>query len=119
VLDRLWPEQMPGPLISSFAPECLRIAREIAPERARGYLAGRLPLRWRTLMARDDCTTLHLDQRWVGARQRAAVVAAGVPLVLYTINDRERARRHLDNGVTAVITDDVDRMLGAGEPGPA
>lgn len=119
VLDRLWPEQMPGPLISSFAPECLRIAREIAPERARAYLAGRLPLRWRTLMARDDCTTLHLDQRWVGARQRTAVVAAGVPLVLYTVNDRERARQHLDHGVTAVITDHLDRVLGAGEPGPS
>lgn len=118
VLERLWPDHMPGPLVSSFAPECLRVAREMAPQRARGYLAGRLPRRWRTLMARDDCTTLHLDQRWLGVSQRTAVVAAGVPLVLYTINDRELARRHLESGVASVITDHVDRVLAMGAADP-
>ena len=58
----------------------------------RGYLAERLPRNWRDLMARYDCVTLHLNQRWLGARQRTAVTAAGVPLVLYTVNDGERAR---------------------------
>jgi glycerophosphoryl diester phosphodiesterase len=115
VLLRLWPKDLPAPLVSSFAPACLRAARELAPELPRGYLAGRLPRHWPELMARYDCRTLHLDQRWLGARQRAAVVAARTPLVLYTVNDAARARRHLEGGVTAVITDHVDRILAAAD----
>jgi len=112
-LLRLWPKNLPVPLISSFAPDCLRVAREMAPELPRGYLADRLPRNWRDLMSRYDCTTLHLNRRWLGARQRAAVTAAGVPLVLYTENDGARARRHLESGVTSVITDHVDVVLAA------
>jgi glycerophosphoryl diester phosphodiesterase len=115
-LLRQWPKSLPAPVVSSFAPECLRVARELAPALPRGYLAGRLPRHWQAMMARYGCTTLHLDQRWLGIRQRSAVVAAGVPLVLYTVNDGERARRHLETGVTAVITDHIGRILGSVGP---
>ena len=112
-LLRLWPQDLPVPLISSFAPECLRVAREMAPELPRGYLADRLPRNWPDLMARHDCVSLHLNRRWLSVRQRTAVTAAGVPLVLYTENDGARARRHLESGVTSVITDYIDRVLAA------
>jgi glycerophosphoryl diester phosphodiesterase len=112
-LRRGWPQHMPVPVVSSFAPECLRVARELAPEFPRGYLASRLPRRWQALLAEYGCATLHLDQRWLGSPQRAAVTAAGVPLVLYTVNDGERARQHLARGVTSVITDHLELVLGA------
>jgi glycerophosphoryl diester phosphodiesterase len=112
-LDRLWPQGLPAPLISSFAPEALRVAHALAPDLPRGHLAGRLPRSWRALMARDDCTTLHLDHRRLSERQCGAIVAAGVPLLLYTVNDGEQARRLLAKGVTAVFTDHVDRVLAA------
>ena len=35
-----WPATLPAPLISSFVPACLGVAREIAPAVPRGYLAG-------------------------------------------------------------------------------
>ena len=110
-LLELWPRTMPAPLVSSFAPVCLRVARELAPGMARGYLAGTLPRRWRELMAEYACVTLHLNHRRVVPGQRATVLAAGVPLVLYTVNDGMRARQHLDAGVAAVITDHVDRIV--------
>jgi glycerophosphoryl diester phosphodiesterase len=112
-LRRGWPQHMPVPVVSSFAPECLRVARELAPEFPRGYLASRLPRRWQALLAEYGCATLHLDQRWLGSPQRAAVAAADVPLVLYTVNDGERARQHLTRGVTSVITDHIDRVVAA------
>ena len=90
-----WPATLPVPLISSFVPACLGVAREIAPAVPRGYLAGRLPRRWQAQLATYGCSTLHLDQRRLGARQRAAVVAAGVPLLLYTVNDPCAARAQL------------------------
>jgi glycerophosphoryl diester phosphodiesterase len=112
-LRRGWPQDMPMPVVSSFAPECLRVAREVAPEFPRGYLASRLPRRWQALLAEYGCATLHLDRRWLGGPQRAAVTAAGVAVVLYTVNDGERARQHLALGITSVITDHIDRVLAA------
>ena len=107
----VWPRHMPAPLVSSFAPACLRVARDMAPAVPRGYLAGTLPRRWRELMAEYECAAMHLNQRRIGAWQRATILAAGVPVVLYTINDGLCARRQLAAGVTAVITDHVDWVL--------
>ena len=111
----LWPRGMPAPLVSSFAPACLRVARAMAPELPRGYLAGTLPSRWRELMAEYGCTSIHLNHRRIVPWQRATVVAAGIPVVLYTVNDGLRARRQLETGVKAVITDRVDRVLSCVE----
>jgi glycerophosphoryl diester phosphodiesterase len=108
-----WPERRPVPLISSFAPACLALARAIAPELPRGYLAGGLPRRWQEQLATYGCSTLNLDHRRLGARQRAAVVAAGMPLLLYTVNDPLAARAQLSNGISAVFTDRVAEVLAA------
>jgi len=110
-LREVWPRQMPAPLVSSFAPACLRVARDLAPELPRGYLAGTLPRRWRELLAEYDCAAIHLNHRRIVAWQRATILAAGIPVVLYTVNDGLRARRQLEAGVAAVITDQVDRVL--------
>jgi glycerophosphoryl diester phosphodiesterase len=118
-LLRLWPGAMPAPLVSSFATPCLAVSREIAPEVPRGYLAHPLPRRWREELERYGCATLHLNHRWIGARRRAAIIASGVPLVLFTINGAARARQHLESGVAAVITDHVDRIAMAVRSDPA
>ena len=108
-----WPEDRPAPLISSFAPVCLAVARDLAPAVPRGYLAGSLPARWREQLDAYGCSTLHLNDRRTSARQRAAVLAAGVPLLLYTVNDPGRARELLGTGVKALFTDRVGEMLAA------
>ena len=61
-LRRLWPGDRPAPLISSFEPACLGVARDLAPEMPRGYLAGSLPRRWRQELAAYGCRTLHLER---------------------------------------------------------
>jgi glycerophosphoryl diester phosphodiesterase len=115
----VWPRDRPAPLVSSFSRACLAVARDLAPELPRGYLAGTLPRRWRELMAEYACTTMHLNHRRIVPGQRAALLAAGVPVVLYTVNDGLRARRHLEAGVAAVITDHVDQVLPCLEREPA
>jgi glycerophosphoryl diester phosphodiesterase len=112
-LRRCWPGALPAPLISSFEPVCLAIARDLAPEVPRGYLAIALPRRWREALETYRCSTLHLSARRLGPLQRAAVVAAGVPLLLYTVNAPNRARRLLAAGVAAVFTDRVGEVLAA------
>jgi glycerophosphoryl diester phosphodiesterase len=115
VLDR-WPRDLPAPLISSFARECLRVAQEIAPGLPRGYLAGGLPRNWEKLLAGYGCVALHLEERRLAPWQRATILRAGIPLVLYTINHGRRARQHLEAGVAAIITDHVDRVIAALKP---
>jgi glycerophosphoryl diester phosphodiesterase len=110
-LCEVWPREMAAPLVSSFAPACLRVARELAPEMPRGYLAGTLPRRWRELLAEYGCVAMHLNHRRIAPWQRTTILAAGIPLVLYTVNDGPRARRQLEAGVAAVITDHIDRVL--------
>ncbi len=112
-LRRHWPGGLPTPLISSFEPVCLAVALDLAPECWRGYLAGGLPVHWRARLARYGCRTLHLNAGRLSARQQAAVLAAGVPLLLYTVNDPARARELLAAGVAAVFTDRVAEVLAA------
>jgi glycerophosphoryl diester phosphodiesterase len=108
-----WPEDRPAPLISSFAPVCLAVARDLAPAMPRGYLAGCLPALWQEQLETYGCSTLHLNDRRTSERQRAAVLTAGVPLVLYTVNDPRRARELLERGVAALFTDRVGEVLAA------
>jgi glycerophosphoryl diester phosphodiesterase len=112
-LQAHWPATRPLPLISSFAPACLAVARELAPAIPRGWLADTLPRRWQELLAGEGCSTLNLNQRKLDPRQRAAVVAASVPLLLYTVNEPQQARALLADGVAAVFTDRVEEVLAA------
>lgn len=103
-------------LISSFNRECLAVVQDRAPEWPRGYLTGGLPLNWRSALLRYGCTTLHADHRRMRRGQIAIVAAAGVPVLLYTVNRAERARRLLTAGATAVFTDAVGDVLAAADP---
>jgi glycerophosphoryl diester phosphodiesterase len=117
-LRRGWPDALPAPLISSFEPACLAIAGDLAPEVPRGYLAVALPRRWREALEAYRCSTLHLSARRLTPGQRAAVLAAGVPLLLYTVNEPRRARRLLEAGVAAIFTDRVGEVLSAVNSAP-
>lgn len=103
-------------LISSFNRECLAVVQDRAPEWPRGYLTGGLPLNWRSALLRYGCSTLHADHRRMRRGQIAIVAAAGVPVLLYTVNRAERARRLLTAGATAVFTDAVGDVLAAADP---
>jgi glycerophosphoryl diester phosphodiesterase len=98
-------------LISSFAHACLAVARERAPDLPRGYLCPRLPRDWAAELEHYGCMTLHTDHRRIRGAQLAELRAAGVPVLLYTVNDPRRVRKLLELGVTAVFTDRVGEAL--------
>jgi glycerophosphoryl diester phosphodiesterase len=83
----------------------------VAPGIPRGLLAGRLPADWQGALGALSCATLHLDHRRAGAAMVRALAAAGVPVLLYTVNDPARARDLLAAGAAAVITDVPDLLL--------
>jgi glycerophosphoryl diester phosphodiesterase len=109
--ERLWPEDRPAPLVSSFDVECLKAARRTAPALPRGFLWLELPRTWRARMAALECRTVHLWDRHITPRHAAAVKAAGYPLAVYSVDDPARARELLSWGVDAVFTDRPGALL--------
>jgi glycerophosphoryl diester phosphodiesterase len=111
VLEANWTADLSPLLISSFAHACLAVARERAPDVPRGYLCSRLPRDWAAELEHYGCVTLHTDHRRIRGAQLAELRAAGVPVLLYTVNDPRRVRKLLELGVTAVFTDRIGEAL--------
>ena len=104
-LRRHWPGGRPWPLLSSFAVASLEEIRLRAPEMPRGLLIGRPTRRGQGMLDRLDCVTLHCDARRVTKGLVASLAATGRPVLCYTVNDAQRARRLLQMGVASIITD--------------
>jgi glycerophosphoryl diester phosphodiesterase len=115
LVTRLWPPQLPPPLVSSFVREAVAAARDRAPAIARGLLVRTVAGNWRRRVESLGCTTVNTDHR----RLRPAVVAeirrAGYAVLAYTVNDPARARELFDWGVTSVFSD-VPHMILAAMP---
>ena len=98
------------PLLSSFAPDALLAAREVAPNLPLGWLVDDLPPDWRETVVRLDCVALHTDHRHLTARQAQQIKRAGVWLFCYTVNSPQRVQTLFRLGVDAVCTDAIDRV---------
>lgn len=112
-LRRLWPEDGPGLLLSSFERAALATAAEVAPELPRGLLAEDLPQDWEAALGELGCATLHLDHTRLGPEGVRALTTEGVPVLLYTVNDLARANALLAAGAAAIITDVPELLLAA------
>jgi glycerophosphoryl diester phosphodiesterase len=110
MLTRLWPHQLPEPLISSFDQRVLASVRAHAPRIARGMLVRTVPKDWRVIAHRLACSTIHTDHRYLSAALVADIHAAGYPVLAYTVNDPLRAHMLIGWGVTSVFSD-VPHML--------
>ena len=103
-LQRLWPEHGPQLLLSSFEREAVARPHDTWHRTSpRGLLAGALPRDWAVAMEGLACTTLHLDQRPSHSRTMRTLTAAGVPVLLYTVNEAARARELLSAGASGGV----------------
>ena len=110
---KIWPSDHPPPLISSFDIEVLVIASQLHPEWPRGLLLDSWPADWveRAKLAR--ISTINIDEKLLTAKRLEMLVASGLPVLAYTVNDPERAKELLQNGVTAVFSDDPAKIIQA------
>jgi glycerophosphoryl diester phosphodiesterase len=109
---RAWPADRPAPVISSFSPIALAAAKSAAPALARGYLVERLSPTWRSEVERLGCSVVHLGWRGLGRSEVQAVKAAGLPLVVWTVNERPRGEELLRWGADSLISDCPGRLAG-------
>jgi len=107
----LWYSQT-APLLSSFSGVALDAARHAVPELPRGMLLHQWRDDWRALADKLGCVSLHFNHRVLTRERVAQVKAAGLRILVYTVNTPTRAQTLLDWGVDAICTDRID-LLGA------
>ncbi|MEC5343396.1 glycerophosphodiester phosphodiesterase [Brenneria populi] len=105
---RLWRDHPTMPLLSSFSPTSLEAARQAAPELPRGLLLDEWDRDWQNLTRRLACASIHLNHRLLTAERTASLKAAGLRILVYTVNQPARAKTLLDWGVDCICTDRID-----------
>jgi len=102
---RLWPDSAPPPVVSSFEIACLETARQTVPHWPRALLAETRPTDWRERTRCLGATALHLDHRSLDSGQVAEIMAEGLDVRAYTVNDPSRAALLRQWGVAAIFCD--------------
>ncbi len=96
-------------LISSFQHVSLETAFDMAEDWHRALLLGEeWPENWKELAEYLKVSTVNLDGRKVEREQVEDVVDLGLPILAYTINTQEEARRLLSWGVDGFFSDSPD-----------
>lgn len=113
VATRIWPEDLPPPLISSFQHVSLETALEMMPEWPRGFLIDEHLPNWRELMEYLSAATINIDGRKTTPEQLAEYLEPGKPVLAYTINDPDQALFLLEQDVAGVFSDNPDVILEA------
>jgi glycerophosphoryl diester phosphodiesterase len=98
-------------LISSFNEDCLAVASKLLPNHPIGFLTDILPPDWLRRLKAVNAASFHCHHTFATAENIKAVKSEGYKYLVYTVNDPDDAKRLLDWGVDAVITDYPDRML--------
>ncbi|RLM48844.1 glycerophosphodiester phosphodiesterase, partial [Halobellus sp. Atlit-31R] len=107
----LWQGQT-DPLLSSFSVEALAAAQRTVPDLPCGLLLEDWDDNWRELTERLDCVSLHIDHKALTAERVTALKDAGLRILVYTVNQPDRARLLLDWGVDCICTDRID-LIGS------
>ncbi|EPF12794.1 Glycerophosphoryl diester phosphodiesterase [Cedecea davisae] len=105
----LWAGQT-APLLSSFEIPALEAAQQAAPELPRGLLLDEWRDDWRELTTRLQCVSIHLNHQLLDEARVKELKAAGLYILVYTVNVPHRAAVLLEWGVDAICTDRIDEI---------
>lgn len=103
----LW-QGMTPPLLSSFEVDALEAAQAAAPELPRGLLLDAWRDDWQALTRRLECVSIHLNHKLLDAARVDMLKAAGLHILVYTVNSPQRAAELLNWGVDCICTDAID-----------
>ncbi|SQB36868.1 cytoplasmic glycerophosphodiester phosphodiesterase [Citrobacter koseri] len=93
----LW-SGMTAPLLSSFEIDALEAAQKAAPELPRGLLLDDWRDDWHTLTTRLGCVSVHLNHKLLDEARVKVLKAAGLRILVYTVNKPQRAAELLRLG---------------------
>lgn len=107
---RLWAGAPAWPLFSSFKPEALLGAAETAPDVPRALLLDALKPGWLEQARALGCRAVVTHYNLMDKATIAAIHAAGMRALVYTVNDPASVQWLIAHGVDGIITDAVDKF---------
>ncbi len=111
IVADIWPKDAAVPLISSFSPVSVAVAKDSGAPWPRSFLFDRRPTDWRELGKSLDLFAFGANHAHLDERQVAEIKDAGYRLSAYTVNVPERASLLFNWGVDAIFTDHPAPML--------
>ncbi len=111
---RWWAGQPLPPLLSSFAPQALQAARDAAPALPRALLLDTLREGWLLEANALGVVAVVTQFGLMDASVIAALRAADLRALCYTVNEPAEADRLIAFGIDGLITDAVDRFAPSG-----
>lgn len=112
VLSQIWDDH-DRILISSFSHVALEVARDMAGDWPRGFLMeSTWPDNWADIARYLEASTININGRTINREQVEELVdTLSLPILAYTINDPELARRLQGWGVDSLFSDCPDVIL--------
>ena len=110
---KVWPDNHPPPLISSFDINALVIAAGLHPEWPRGLLLDDWRDDWAGLARQTGASSLHINADKVSRAHIGVMAEAHLPILAYTVNEPARAKELLHWGVSAVFSDNPEDIIKA------
>lgn len=114
---RIWPEDRPQPLISSFQHVSLETALDLAPGWPRGYLVDNRPDNWLEMVEYLEASSINFNGRKASRTEVEDYIETGKPVAAYTINEPMRAQELRRWGVDCFFSDVPDVIREAIGPG--
>jgi glycerophosphoryl diester phosphodiesterase len=105
---RIWPDDAPPPLISSFSHVSLEAAMDVMEEWPRGLLFDEHFPEWRDVAEHLAAHTLNINGLTTSREHLEEYLEYARPLLAYTINDPRKARELFSWGISGVFTDAPD-----------
>jgi glycerophosphoryl diester phosphodiesterase len=108
---KMWPEDMPPPMICSFDRDALMIAAQLQPDWPRGLFLEEWYDDWveAAMLTQSSTVTMRVDL--LTPERLALLRGAPLPILAYTINDSAQAKELLKNGIKAVYSDDAGALI--------
>lgn len=103
----LWEGAAVAPLLSSFSMEALAAAREAAPHLPRGFIVSSPTDADFARMAQLEAVSLHCSRRQATRELFGRAHAAGLRVLVWTVNDPPEAEKLLGWGADGIITDNL------------
>ncbi|MEZ0223545.1 MAG: glycerophosphoryl diester phosphodiesterase [Alphaproteobacteria bacterium] len=115
IATRIWPDDQPPPLVSSFQHVSLETAMDMMPEWPRGFLIDEPLDNWKEIADYIKAATININGNKTTRDELEEYMEYGKPILAYTINKPDKARELLRWGVDSFFADNPDVILEAVE----
>lgn len=109
----LWRDRFTKPLVSSFNPESLIAARSVSQELALGVLCEKPEESHWALAERLGAMSIHCSHAFADAELVNHAHARGLRVLVWTVNDVQRAAELMRMGIDGIFTDALSEMAKA------